>query len=372
MHSSNLIINILVIVFLLTLLTQFVYYFRYFLPLSKYNDVKINSDKPKISILICAHNEEDNIRECVEHILNQQYHDFEVIVVNDRSTDNTLRQLKTFKDQKLKTVCIDEVGTDKSPKKNAITKGFEIAKGEFVLLTDADCKPYSANWISKMVECIEENTDIVLGYSPYSKRSGWLNRLIQFDTFFTAIQYLSFANKGNAYMGVGRNLLIRKDAFVKVNGFKGFENILAGDDDIIVQKIAIKNNIEICLDKDSFVNSKPEFKWLSWFEQKRRHLSVGVNYKSENKWEVGLFQQSFVLMYISFFMLLSIQNLSIELKIIGIILLLIRSLLINSRLAKVLKIKTSFYILPILEILYFFTFLLIGSSVLIKNKRTWR
>ena len=365
------VINFLYIIFFTALFIQFIYYFRYFLPLSKFTSKKINSAQPKVSVVICAHNEEINLKKNLESILNQKYPDFEVIVVDDRSTDKTSEIVKSVENDKINLIRIDEVEKDKSPKKNALTKGFEIAKGKFVLLTDADCKPNSDQWITKMVEKASSSTTIVLGYSPYQQKKGWLNKLIQFDTFFTAIQYLSFALKGEAYMGVGRNLLIRKKAFFDVNGFEGFEYVLAGDDDIIVQKIARKDNVEICIDEESYMISKPETTWKNWVSQKRRHLSVGVNYKKSNIFKIGLFQQSFVWLYLTFFTFTCINEVHLSFIYSMLAIILTKNYIINLKLKKGLNVKVSLYLLPVLELLYFFTFLLVGISVLIRNKHTW-
>jgi len=359
---------VLAVLFFGCLLIQTFYYLYYFKPLSDFSPID-NASQPTVSIVICAHNEEDNLKENLPSILNQNYPHFEVIVVNDRSTDHTNQIINNIENENLHLITIQSVENSTSPKKNALTKGFELAKGEFILLTDADCKAKSNEWIAKMATRITPKTDIVLGFSPYQQKEGWLNKLIQYDTFFTAIQYLSFALKRNAYMGVGRNLMIRKTSFFNVNGFKGFEKIIAGDDDIIVQKIANKENVEICIAKKSHMISIPEKTTRDWFKQKRRHLSVGTIYNNSSKWKVGLFQQSFVGLYLLF--LTSLFLLNTELILIFTTFLIVRNLVINLSFNKVLDLKT-IYSLPALEFLYFLHYLLIGVSVIIRKHNKWQ
>lgn len=341
------------VVFILCFTIQLIYYFAYLRLLSNYKIEKKSNEQPKVSILICAHNEEEYIEQCIQSYQSQQYPNYEIIVVNDRSTDLTGNLLGQYGDN-LKIVDIKDIDEGISPKKNALTKGFNIATGEFVFLTDADCVANSPYLLQNIVEHINENTELVLGFSPYKVKNGWLNKLIQFDTYFTAIQYLSFALEGEAYMGVGRNLLIKRDSFFRVNGFEGFENVLAGDDDIIVQKIASRENVEICLKEESFVISEPKTKWLNWFNQKRRHLSVGVEYKNSNIFKIGLFQQSFIWMYLSFFTLISL-NISF-LPFLSVVLF-VRCVLVHTESQKKLKLNISLIMVALLEILYFFHFL---------------
>ena len=93
-----------------------------------------------------------------------------------------------------------------------------FAKFEIMLLTDADCLPATENWISSMQSCYSDNTEIVLGYSPYLKKPGLLNKVIRWETYHTAMQYLSYALAGIPYMGVGRNLSYKKTLFNQQKG----------------------------------------------------------------------------------------------------------------------------------------------------------
>ena len=325
-----------------------------------------------VSVVICAHNEAHNLSRNLPFILQQKYNDFEVIVVNDRSSDSTNDVLNRNEFKRVKVINIQFCDAQLSPKKMALEKGIAEASGDFILLTDADCKPVSMYWIAKMTSVINQKTDVVLGYSPYKehKQNKWLNALVGFDTFFTALQYFSFAIAKQPFMGVGRNLLLRKSSFVNVDGFEGFREILMGDDDVIVQKISDAYNTEVCLHPESFIKSKPKQKWEDWFSQKRRHLSVGVHYKPIHQWRVGLFQQSYAILYLST-IILCFLSFNLKLSLILLFLLLKRALFFYGINRKKFNFKVSIYFLPFLDLLYFFNYLLIGISVIIRKKRKW-
>ena len=104
-------------------------------------------------------------------------------------------------------------------KKFALTLGIKAAKHEYLLLTDADCKPTSKNWLSKMAANFSDVKQIVLGYGAYKKEKELLNTMIRFDAFHIAFQYFSFALAGETYMGVGRNLAYKKSVFFNNKGF---------------------------------------------------------------------------------------------------------------------------------------------------------
>ena len=179
----------------------------------------LDTDLPPISIIICARNEAENLRKNLPTILNQEYASFEVIVVNDASTDETLSVLNSFlsKYHHLRIINI----TDKKiiGKKGALAEGIEAAKYEWLLLTDADCYPFTKNWILGMIKGVDAK-EIGLGYAPYEKRDGFLNTFIRYETVWTATQYMGFALAGEPYMGVGRNIIYMKKLYEKVGGFQ--------------------------------------------------------------------------------------------------------------------------------------------------------
>ena len=201
-------------ILIISLLILFWYYFYFFIRL---HFLKLNHslfNKP-ISIIICAKNEFDNLRKNLPSILAQNYFNFEVIVVNDQSSDQSaifLEQLAA-KNKHLVVVDIDDFVTHTAGKKFALTLGIKTAKHEYLLLTDADCLPNSKDWVKQMTSHFN-NTDIILGYGSYKKRKGLLNKIIRFDTFNIAQQYFSFALAGQTYMGVGRNLAYKKSLFL--------------------------------------------------------------------------------------------------------------------------------------------------------------
>jgi len=245
-----------------------------------------------VSVIICAKNEADNINANLETVLTQNHNDFEVVVVNDASVDNTLMLLNTFKKKysNLKVIDIKKTASYQGNKKNAVTKGIEAATNKYLLFTDTDCKPSSKNWISEITSQFTKDKVIVLGYGKYQKvKNSFLNKLIRFETLQTAVQYFSYAKVGIPYMGVGRNLAYTKDIFHKANGFSGHTHIQSGDDDLLINQIATRKNTAICFTKPSFTISEPKKTVSSWFKQKRRHITAAYHYKPIHQFLLSLF-----------------------------------------------------------------------------------
>ena len=246
---------------------------------------------PGVSVIVCAKNEENNLRNYLQALLTQDYPLYEVIVVNDGSVDNTRTFLeyweKRYNNLRITFVPIGAQVT--STKKLAITLGAKAAQYDYLLLTDADCRPESTHWISEMMNGFRDaNTAIVLGFGAYFVKPGLLNRLIQFDTLFNGLQYLGMAASGHPYMGVGRNLAYRKDLFFAHGGFYGLLNNKAGDDDLFINREATKSNTAVVCTPDSLTWSVPKTSLGDWLRQKRRHLSVAPHYKLSTKLRLGL------------------------------------------------------------------------------------
>lgn len=241
--------------------------------------------KMPISVVISARNESKNLTENLPYILQQNYPDFEVVVVNDCSYDDSEEVLKDLKRlyPRLKVVTITEHDRFKTGKKFALTLGIKAAKNEHLLFTDADCKPASDRWIAHMASRFTGNTQIVLGYSPYYKKGGFLNALIRFETVRVAINYLSAALNGDPYMGIGRNLAYTKTLFFSNKGFASHMHILSGDDDLFVNQNATSVNTDIEIHPDSFVYTEAKSSFGALYRQKKRHMGVGKIYKNSHR-----------------------------------------------------------------------------------------
>jgi glycosyltransferase involved in cell wall biosynthesis len=280
----------LLIIFLSAAAIQVLYFIVLMISISKKRFDPTVSLKP-ISVIVCAHDEEQNLRELIPALLKQQHPEFEVIIVNDRSNDGTYDWLldETKKEPGLKMVNIDRTPAHVNGKKYAITLGIKAAKYDWVLLTDADCRPNNEQWIRSISERSSEDRNFVLGYSAYEKRPGFLNLFIRFETLFTAIQYIGYALAGNPYMGVGRNLAYRKSVFLENKGFNNFLGITGGDDDLFVNQHATSKNTAVALGGDALVYSFPKTTLKEFYRQKVRHLSVGKKYRVKHQFLLALF-----------------------------------------------------------------------------------
>lgn len=304
--------QITITVFLFASIIQLAYYLIIFSRLAFYKGNASNStDTQPVSIVISAHDEDYNLIKNLPDILNQNYPDFEVIVVNHASNDETTEILKDFqrKNSHLKVVNIEQDLNFFKGKKFPLSIGIKSAKNEILLLTDADCKPNSSNWVTEMVKNYTPKTDIVLGYGPYNKSSGFLNLLIRYDTFMIAMQYFSYALMGKPYMGVGRNLSYRRSTFFKNKGFTSHYNISSGDDDLFIQQVANSKNTKIEISENSYLFSQPKPTFNTWFTQKQRHFTTGSSYSTFFKIILSTFSISQFLYYLTFITLLIVGTL---------------------------------------------------------------
>lgn len=284
---------ILPLIFFLAVGIQLFYLLFIFTKLVRHNDFLANYEGqkyPSVSVIVAAWNELHNLKELLPLLEAQEYPTFEIIVVDDRSSDGTYDYLLTNEGnyKKVKFVRILDLPEHFTAKKYALTMGIKKAKNEIILTTDADCRPASTQWISMMIAQLTQEKDLVVGFSPYHRYEGNLNALIRYETFQTALQYFSFALAKMPYMGVGRNMMYRKATFWKNNGFQSHLGLLSGDDDLFVNEVATPTNVAICISPETHTPSEPKRTWNDWITQKRRHLSVGKRYKFKNKLSIGL------------------------------------------------------------------------------------
>jgi cellulose synthase/poly-beta-1,6-N-acetylglucosamine synthase-like glycosyltransferase len=242
---------------------------------------------PGVSVIVSARNEAENLRPYLCQLLEQDYPEYEVIVVNDGSEDDTQAVLDEYAARypRLKTSFVPREAILLSSKKMALTLGVKAARYEHLLFTDADCCPGSPHWIREMMRGYLQpgQTEVVLGAGAYFKEKGVLNRLIQYETLFTSLQYTGMAAAHRPYMGVGRNLSYKKSLFLRHNGFAHMTSIQAGDDDLLVNHLANGRNTAVVRTPESLTWSVPKQSWETWYHQRKRHLSVSPLYRTGSK-----------------------------------------------------------------------------------------
>lgn len=246
-----------------------------------------------VSVILCAHNEAYNLSQYLQALLTQDYPEYEVIVVDDGSEDETRAEIERYlvHDPRLHMTFVPYGARVGSTKKLALTLAAKAAQYDYLLLTDADCVPESRFWIREMMKGFGEGQgtkDIVLGFSPYFAEKGYVNRLVRYDTLFNGLHYLGAAICGHPYMGVGRNLAYRKSLFFESGGFTKLMNNVAGDDDLFVNHVATKTNTAVVLSRESYTWSISKKTMKTWLQQKRRHLSVSPAYKESTKFRLSL------------------------------------------------------------------------------------
>ncbi len=338
-----------------------------------HKDKKTISINTGLSIIITAKNEYYNLKKYLPKILGQDYPEFEVIVVDDSSTDETNFLLQELKTQypNLKYFTVQNKVNFFQGKKFPLSIGIKSAQYETVLLTDADCMPSSKNWAKEIVSAYLPDTEIVLGYGAYEEQKGFLNKLIRYDTIRVAITYLSLAEWGIPYMGVGRNLSYKKELFFKQNGFLSHYRIPSGDDDLFVNKAANRKNTKVVLNPDAKTISVPESSFKDWIYQKRRHFSTGKKYKIWHLILLGLWESSTFLLIITFFLLILNKIIILQsLIIIGLWVLL--KLIVTKKFMILQGEKKLLLLSPLLETIIVTLGVIINLSNLLLKQRKWK
>ncbi len=364
--------QVLFVVCLSILALQIIYIsFFLFAFLKRRSEVQLQPQA--VSVIVCAHDEENNLKELVPLLLQQDYPLFEVIIVEDRCNDGTFDYLleETKKDSRLRMVRVVQKPDHIQGKKFGLTLGIKAAQYDWVLLTDADCRPFGTDWMTSMSKQFSTEAKIVLGFSSYERRPGLFNSFIRFETLLTALQYMGFALLGKPYMGVGRNLAYRKSLFLDNKGFNNYLGVMGGDDDLFVNQHASGSTTRVVLGKEALVCSKPKNTWKEFYYQKLRHLAVGKHYRLSSKVVLGLFSLSwigvwlFVLPYLFFTPYLSLALALVALRW----LLLIALVHTGSR-----KMGDPFeaWKTPFLDFIYAFYYLVAGSIALVTKKVRWR
>ena len=332
-----------------------------------------SSVNPPVSVIVCAHDEEKNLRELVPLLLRQDYPTFEIIVVEDRCNDATYDYLLevTRNHQKVRMVRVLHLPEHVNGKKYALTLGIKAAAYEWVLLTDADCRPANEGWIKSMAAYASPPHELVIGYSPYERRPGFLNVFIRFEALITAVQCMGLALAGRPYMGTGRNLAYTRSLFLDNKGFHKYLQVTGGDDDLFVNQHARKENTAVALGPDTLTRSAPKGNWKEFFYQKLRHLAAGKHYKWSDRFLLGMVSATWILTWIfvlpfTFFSPFAIYGWS---ALVFRILLLV---VVAHRASRMLGEPFESWKCPLLDFIYAIYYLGTGLVALISKRIRWK
>lgn len=289
------------------LIVQLIYYLGLYNRIHTHNlavgkdEVHFGRELPPLSVVICARNESENLRRNLPAILKQDYPDFEVIVINDGSTDESEDLLSELEEEypNLYHSFTPDSARYISRKKLALTLGIKASKYDWLVFTEADCIPVSDKWLRRIARNFTPSTDIVLGYSGYERGKGWLHKRVSFDSLFTSLRYLGFALAGKPYMGIGRNLAYRKELFFKVKGFSTHLNMQRGEDDLFINQIANENNTRVETSPDSVIRMQPVERYKDWKEEKVSYMATARFYKGSQRWLLGLETATRLLFYVA-------------------------------------------------------------------------
>lgn len=263
------------------------------------NELHFTQELPPLSVIICAHDEVENLRRNLPAILAQDYPDFEVIVINDGEKNESEDYLLQLEEQyrNLYHSFVPDSSRYISRKKLAVTLGIRASRYDWLVLTEANCQPQSNQWLRLLARNFTPHTEVVLGYSGYQRGKGWLRRCCAFDGLFNAMRYLGFALGGHPYMGIGRNLAYRKQLFYDQKGFSAHLNLRRGDDDLFVNQVAHGENTRVETDPEAIVRMQPIYRGKDWREEKIGYASTARQYKGLQRWLAGLETFSRLLFY---------------------------------------------------------------------------
>lgn len=348
------------------------YHVTIFSRLVFYKPPKSNESTPKVSIIVAAHNEGLHLPELLKVLIDQDYPNYDIWIALDRPKDGSEEIMKNINDpdNKINWFTISDIPADYHPKKYALEMAVNASDAEYILFTDADCRPASLQWVTEMVKP-SRFYEVILGYSPYFKKRNLLNLFIRFETFYTGVFYLSSTLFRKPYMAVGRNFLVKKSLFITTGGYGSYKDITGGDDDLFINQLPEGTPVGISISKSSFVYSYAETSIKTYLKQKIRHLSVGKYYLPENKLWTANYYGALVLFYVTFWIIFSkyeVNDYVITLVSLRFLALFIIFAIVGRRLRE----STLSFVFPFFEVVYSIYLIALGLVSRVSKNIRWK
>lgn len=247
------------------------------------------TSKPKLSLVIAAKNEESNIDSLIDSLeqLNYPNENLEIIFIDDNSTDKTAETIQSKISDKQNYKLITANNKTISGKKGALAIGIEEAQSNFIVITDADCKP-EKYWLNTIAGKLDEGFDFVFGVAPIESGKTLIEKISAFENLRNTYLSISSVGLNIPYSAAARSFAFRKTSFKRVGGYANTTETISGDDDLLLRE-AVKNKMLIgtVVDPDAFVFSAAPKYFAEYFNQKKRHLQTSLYYLLKQKLFLG-------------------------------------------------------------------------------------
>ncbi|MDR1951314.1 MAG: glycosyltransferase [Bacteroidales bacterium] len=264
------------------------------------------SDRKPISVVIATRNEHDQVRHNLPFFLDQNYANFEVVVVIDDSDKDLVYIMNEFEKQysNLKVVSFEWARNFFVSRKFAESVGIKSATHERILLSNITTRPASPDWIAQMSRTLSGNKKIVIGYHTLASKTSLAHAFIRFDTFFYTLRYLRATISGHPFTADSKNLAFDRSLFYDTKGVARFYNVNTGDEDMFVNKAATEVNTTIEIHPNAFVKGQQLTTFSEWFAMKVRHRVLIREFKTINRLGLGIHDLFMSLFYIVSFTIL--------------------------------------------------------------------
>ncbi len=273
---------------------QIIYYISFSSSLFNRKQKKRTAEQVPVSVIIFAKDCATALEKNLPFILAQNYTKFEVVLINNASTDNTLEVIEKFKarNHNIKVLDVENNEAFWGNKKYPLTLGIKAAKHEHLLFTSPHAEPVSEFWIAEMAKQFRGKKTITLGYTKYKTKNSLGNFFIRFHNLITALQCFSFAKLGNPFMAFGDNFGYQRKTFFKVKGFINHIKLKYGENDLFLKDAANKKNIAFTIAKDSFIEKEAPTSFENWFQEQRIKSLFKKQYKLKHRFLISFFTVS--------------------------------------------------------------------------------
>lgn len=385
MDFSNILTNTNTLILLIILVVSFIllslHYGLIYLRVGRYknaqtplSDTIADAKLPSVSVVLTAHNQAVYLKESLVLLLEQDYPNYEVVVVDYTSRDDTQFVLKVCSEnyKNLKVISFKEDVNMFSGKKYPLSIGIKSAKNDIILLTEPDCAPKTFTWIRSMVMGYMHGADIVIGYCGVKQEVGLLNGMMQYDNLCAAASCLGYAMMGNPYTATGRNLSYRRNFFFDRGAFIRHYSEPEGADDMFVNQNANRRNTALMLAPESFVSTDPKPTYRQWRLQRKNVYATKKYYQWDLKLMLSLHPLAVLLFYLSIVLLLVLHTFPWEILAGVVALSWIWQIVCFSQLSKRFEVKMVHFFSPFYELYFLFANTILYTTTLHKKIKRWK
>ena len=278
--SELVLLTVFGVLFLLRLLHLFLFTGRVLFRKKVDNN---EAEKKPLSLILTIRNEEENLKNNLPKILSLENIDFEMVVVDDFSQDNSYLILGLLKDR-YKRLTISALNQEtKFSTKLALNIAIKATNNKWILTVPVSLAEVAAEWLDYISQATNNEKNVVIGYSTVARSKGFYNRLTRIENYFSYLKSTGYILNGIPFVYSVENVAFQKEKYFEIGGFGQKVTEHYANLELVINSFIRKKTTAVLFNKESSIRKTEVVKRADYFDLLKKSIRIESHLSSSKR-----------------------------------------------------------------------------------------